>query len=78
MVLAKLQRQRMTFDLTKIISSKHELRQRLAARPIEEKLAMLDALRARTIALRGARAEPNPVTLREEAPAYRTRPNQAE
>ena len=62
----------MTFDLTKIMASKREFRQRLAARPIEEKLAMLDALRARTIALRGSRAQPQPGTLREQPPAYRT------
>lgn len=47
----------MTFDLSKILQSKREFRQRLAAKPIEEKLAMLDALRARTIALRGSGAE---------------------
>lgn len=37
----------MTFDLAKILQSKRAFRQRLAARPIAEKLAMLDALRAR-------------------------------
>ncbi len=37
----------MTFDLAKILQSKRAFRQRLAARPIEEKLAMLDAMRAR-------------------------------
>jgi hypothetical protein len=63
----------MTFDLTKILQSKREFRRRLAAKPIEEKLAMLDALRARTIALRGSRAEPQPATLREQPPAYQTR-----
>ena len=39
----------MTFDLAKILQSKRAFRQRLAARPIEEKLAMLDALRARAL-----------------------------
>ena len=48
----------MTFDLNKIMQSKREFRPRLAAKPIEEKLAMLDALRARAIALRGSRAKP--------------------
>jgi hypothetical protein len=71
-------RQGITFDLTKIIQNKRDFRQRLAARPIEEKLAMLDALRARTIALRGSRAESQPGTLREEPPAYRTRPKNVE
>ena len=60
----------MTFDLAKILQSKREFRQRLAARPIEEKLAMLDALRERAIALRESRpAEPD--ALREESPAFR-------
>ena len=68
----------MTFDLTKIMQSKREFRQRLAARPIEEKLAMLVALRARTLALRRSRAEPQPATLREEPSAYQARPKQAE
>ena len=55
----------MTFDPAKIWESKRKFRQRLAAKPIEEKLAMLDALRARTIALRGSRAGAQPVN-REE------------
>lgn len=60
----------MTFDLAKILQSKREFRQRLAARPIEEKLAMLDALRERAIALRESRpAEPE--TIRDEPTAYR-------
>ncbi len=58
----------MTFDLAKILQSKREFRQRLAARPIEEKLAMLDALRARSLALRRSRAESQPGMLREEPP----------
>ncbi len=58
----------MTFDLAKILQNKREFRQRLAAKPIEEKLAMLDALRARSLALRGSRAESQPGTLREEPP----------
>ena len=44
----------MSFDLSAISRSKSELRQKLAARPIEEKLALLDMLRERTIALRSA------------------------
>jgi hypothetical protein len=67
----------MTFDLTRIIQSKREFRQRLAARPIEEKLAMLDALRARTIALRGSSTQPQPGTLHEKPPSYQTRTKQA-
>ena len=44
----------MTFDLTKILQSKRAFRQRLAARPIEEKLDLLDALRERALALRAS------------------------
>lgn len=44
----------MSFDLSSICRSKSEMRQKLAARPMEEKLAMLDALRERTLALRAA------------------------
>jgi hypothetical protein len=42
----------MTFDLAKILESKREYRQRLAALPITKKLAMLDALREGALALR--------------------------
>jgi hypothetical protein len=42
----------MTFDLAKILQSKREFRQRAAARPIQEKLALLDALRERALTLR--------------------------
>jgi len=68
----------MTFDLTNILQSKRAFRQRLAARPIEEKLAMLDALRARAIALRGSRPAGEADALREEPPAYRAKPKEAE
>jgi hypothetical protein len=57
----------MTFDPVKIAQSKRELRQRLAARPIEEKLAMLDALRGRAIALRESRSPAESGTLRKNA-----------
>ena len=44
----------LTFDLERILESKRAAyRQRLAALPIVEKLRMLDALRARTLSLRG-------------------------
>lgn len=42
----------MTFELAKVLQSKREFRERLAARPIAEKLAMLDALRERELAIR--------------------------
>jgi hypothetical protein len=44
----------MTFDLAKILESKRALRRDLAARPIAEKLALLDALRERELAIRQA------------------------
>jgi hypothetical protein len=43
----------MSFDFGRILQSKQEFRRRFAAMPITEKLAMLDALRERTLALRG-------------------------
>ena len=43
----------MTFDLQKILESKRALRRDLAARPVAEKLRMLDALRERELAIRG-------------------------
>ena len=55
----------MTTDLQTILESKHRYRKRLAARPIVEKLRMLDALRERALLLRPApssmvRNEPPP------------------
>lgn len=41
----------MIFDLEKIIKSKQRLRRELAARPIAEKLAMLDVLRECSLTL---------------------------
>lgn len=61
----------MTFDLTKIIESKRAFRQRLTARPIEEKLAMLDALRERSLALRSPQSAARVAALHEEPPPYR-------
>lgn len=68
----------MTFDPAKILQSKREFRQRLAARPIEEKLAMLDALRERALALRAARPASETGVLREEPPPYRVQGKQSE
>ena len=39
------------FDIEKILISKRDLRQKLTALPIAEKLALLDALRERNLAL---------------------------
>lgn len=46
----------MTFDFERILASKQALRRDLASRPVAEKLAMLDALRDRTRAIRAAAA----------------------
>jgi hypothetical protein len=64
----------MTFDFAKILESKRAFRQRLAARPIEEKLAMLDALRERTLALRSSGLAAGAGALHEEPPPYRAQP----
>ena len=61
----------MTFDPARILRSKREFRQRLAARPMEEKLAMLDGLRQRALAIRPARTAPEAGALRERPPVYR-------
>jgi len=47
-----------TFDLQRILDSKRAHRQRLAARPIGEKLRLLDDLRERALALRAATGSP--------------------
>ena len=62
----------MSFDLQKILESKRALRRNLAARPVAEKLRMLDALRERALAI-GIHASPATAdTLREKSPDYRT------
>jgi hypothetical protein len=43
-----------TFDLQAMIDSKQAFQKQLARLPIAEKLAMLDALRERTLAIRAA------------------------
>lgn len=59
----------MTFDLQKIIAGKQALRRDLAARPIAEKLRLLDVLRERELAIRG-RSAAAAAGLREEPPPY--------
>ncbi len=64
----------MSFDLQKILESKRALRRDLAARPIAEKLRMLDALRERQLAIRGRTGEPTShATLHEEPLPYRAK-----
>ena len=49
----------MKFEFRNIAESKGAFRKKLAARPIAEKLRMLDALRERTLAIRGS-SNPGP------------------
>jgi hypothetical protein len=44
----------MSFDPQKILESKRALRRNLAARPVAEKLRLLDALRERELSIRRA------------------------
>lgn len=56
----------MTFDLQQILESKRALRRSLASRPVAEKLALLDALRDRAIAIRQASRCPDAATFARE------------
>jgi len=62
----------MSFDLEKIYAGKRAFRRALAARPIAEKLRMLDALRERELAIRGRSTPSASSELREEPTPYRT------
>lgn len=62
----------MSFGLQKILESKRALRRNLAARPVAEKLRMLDALRERELAIRGRATPSVSGTLHEEPTPYRT------
>lgn len=64
----------MTFDLQAILESKRALRRNLAARPIGEKLRMLDALRERELAIRGRAPHADSSVLRDNPAPYRTNP----
>lgn len=44
----------MNFDIKKMLASKRALRRDLSARPVAEKLRMLDAMRERELAIRGS------------------------
>ena len=65
----------MSFDLKKMFESKRAHRQHLAARPIGEKLRMLDALRERELAIRGRDPHAETAILREAPAPYRTKPH---
>jgi hypothetical protein len=56
----------MSFDLQKMLESKRAYRQQLAARPIGEKLRILDALRERALAIRGNADHSQTAIVREE------------
>jgi len=60
-----------SFDLKKMLESKRALRRDLAARPIAEKLRMLDDLRERALAIRAASPAQHGASVREEPPSYR-------
>ena len=63
----------MSFGLQKTLESKRALRRNLAARPVVEKLRLLDALRERELAIRGRAIPSNSSVLREEsAPSVRS------
>lgn len=64
----------MSFDLQRMIESKREMRRKLAARPVAEKLVMLDALRDRARTILKAAASPKTGLLRESQPGYRANP----
>ena len=71
----------MVFDLARILQTKREFRQRLAAlaaRPIAEELAMLDAPRERALAIRPTRPASAAGVLREEPPPYRAQRKEPE
>jgi hypothetical protein len=59
----------MTFDLARILESKRAYRSALAARPIGEKLRLLDDLRQRALDIRGSQPTTSFI-LREEPAVY--------
>ena len=64
----------MSFDLQKILESKRALRRTLAAKPVVEKLRMLDALRGREIAIRGSTEHSIFGAVGDKRATYRKRP----
>jgi hypothetical protein len=62
-------------DLQRILESKAAHRRKLAYLPIGEKLRLLDAMRERAIAIRGATPEPGSSVLREDPVPHRITPN---
>jgi hypothetical protein len=65
----------MNFDWQRVLASKRAYRQQLAARPVAEKLRLLDELRARALAIRRSSAPAREPGRAAEPPAeYRTDP----
>ncbi len=62
-------------DLQRILESKAAHRRKLADLPIGEKLRLLDAMRERAIAIRGATPQSDSSVLREDPVPYRITPN---
>ena len=61
----------MTFDLQRMLESKRAFRQKPAARPVAEKLRLLDELRARALAIRRSPAlAPEPGLVAEPPAPY--------
>jgi hypothetical protein len=60
----------MSFDQQAILKSKRALRRELAARPVAEKLRMLDALRERALAIRPVKPASEADMLRDEPPPF--------
>lgn len=58
----------MSFDLQEILKGKRALRRELAARPLAEKLRLLDALRERALAIRPAKPAPSADVFPDEPP----------
>jgi hypothetical protein len=67
--------QKMNFDLKQMLESKKALRRKLASRPVAEKLAMLDALRERAVALLEAGDHMRDSAVNEAPEKYRTGQN---
>ncbi len=64
----------MTANLQSILESKRTLRRKLAARPIGDKLRMLDSLRERELAIRSRSMPSASSVLREDPVRYRANP----
>jgi hypothetical protein len=73
MAIKEIMRYCMSLDLQKIREGKRALRRSLAARPVAEKLRMLEALRERELAIRGWAVPAGGSILHEEPAPYRTK-----